>query len=144
MRQMLQAATLQLLQGKQPEVAKQYLSRVFSRLHKTLGETPQGLVWLPALAFSQWLEKQEHIPNSSRQLLKELDSALKDVIEQGLDAVNTPASTDLIKNLLFYVARTSVQSEAIKAVQARFKLEQSLPSDDDIEQERTALAGPDR
>src|SRR5690554_7185826 len=77
MRQMLQAATLQLLQGKQPEVAKQYLSRVFARLHKTLGETPQGVVWLPALAFSQWLEKQEQLPNSARQLLKDLDSELK-------------------------------------------------------------------
>lgn len=143
-RQMLQAATLQLLQGKQPAVAKQYLSRVFARLHKTLGQTPQGLVWLPALAFSQWLEKQEFLPNSSRQLLKELDNSLKDVIEQGVDAVNTPASTDLIKNLLFYVARTDIQTEAIKAAHKRFKLDQALPSEDDIEQERNALSGPDR
>lgn len=143
-RQMLQAATLQLLQGKQPEVAKQYLSRVFARLHKTLGDTPQGLVWLPALAFSQWLEKQEHLPNSARQLLKDLDTALKDVIDHGVQAVNTPASTDLVKNLLFYVARTEVQTEAIKSVQARFKLDQALPSEEDIKLERDALSGPDK
>ncbi len=143
-RQMLQAATLQLLQGKQPAVAKQYLSRVFARLHKTLGDTPQGIVWLPALAFSQWLEKQEHLPNSSRHLLKDLDNSLKEVIEQGVKAVNTPAPTELVKNLLFYVARTDVQTEAIKAVQERFKLAQALPSEEDIALERDALAGPDR
>src|SRR5690554_4128268 len=143
-RQMLQAATLQLLQGKQPAVAKQYLSRVFSRLHKTLGETPQGIVWLPALAFSQWLEKQEQLPNSARQLLKDLDSELKNVIDRGVKAVNTPAPQELVKNLLFYVARTEVQTEAIKAVHQRFKLDQALPSEDDIQEERDALAGPDR
>jgi len=143
-RQMLQAATLQLLQGKQPAVAKQYLSRVFSRLHKTLGDTPQGIVWLPALAFSQWLEKQEQLPNSARQLLKDLDLSLKEVVDHGVTAVNTPAPTELVKNLLFYVASTDVQTEAIKAVQARFKLDQALPSEEDIEQERDALSGPDR
>lgn len=142
--QMLQAATAQLLQNKQPEVAKQYLSRVFSRLHKTLGDTPQGIVWLPALAFSQWLEKQEHLPNSARQLLIELDSSLQDVIDNGVKAVNTRAPVELIKNLLFYVARTEVDSEAIKAVHARFKLDQALPSEIDIEEERNTLAGPDK
>src|SRR5690554_8142821 len=99
MRQMLQAATLQLLQGKQPEVAKQYLIRVFARLHKTLGETPQGVVWLPELAFSQWLEIQEQLPNSARQLLKDLDSELRNVIGRGVKAVNTPAPQELVKNL---------------------------------------------
>lgn len=143
-RQMLQAATLQLLQGKQPAVAKQYLSRVFSRLHRTLGDTPQGIVWLPALAFSQWLEKQEQLPNSARQLLKDLDLSLKEVVDHGVTAVNTPAPTELVKNLLFYVASTDVQTEAIKAVQARFKLDQALPSEEDIELERDALSGPDR
>lgn len=143
-RKMLQAASLQLIQGKQPAVAKQYLSRVFARLHKTLGDTPQGIVWLPALAFSQWLEKQEHLPNSAHQLLKELDHALKEIIEKGAKAVNTPAPTELVKNLLFYVARTDIQSEAVKAVQVRFKLDQALPSEEEIEQEREALAGPDR
>ncbi|MDO6749886.1 hypothetical protein, partial [Gilvimarinus sp. 1_MG-2023] len=39
-RQMLQAATSQLLQNTKPEVAKEYLLKVFSRLHNALGHTP--------------------------------------------------------------------------------------------------------
>src|SRR5690554_5511929 len=77
-------------------------------------------------------------------VIKDLDSELKNVIDRGVKAVNTPAPQELVKNLLFYVARTEVQTEAIKAVHQRFKLDQALPSEDDIQEERDALAGPDR
>ncbi len=143
-RQMLQTATLQLLQNKQPDVAKQYLNKAFARLHKTLGKTPQGIVWLPALAFSEWLLKQQHFPNSAKQLLRQLDHLLKAVIEDGAVAINQPPSDELLKNLLFYVARTDVTGEAIRQVQEQFGLRQALPTEAEIQQERDALSGPDR
>lgn len=143
-RQMLQAASLQLLQGKQPEVAKQYLSKAFARLDATLGSTPQGIVWLPALAFSEWLAAQQHLPNSARQLLRELDLLLKDTIEQGVEAVNRPASDELIKNLLFYVARTEVKSAAIRRAQEQFALIQALPESQETQQQQAQFAGPDK
>ncbi len=143
-RQMLQTATLQLLQNKQPDVAKQYLNKAFARLHKTLSHTPQGIVWLPALAFSEWLQKQQHLPSSAKQLLRQLDHLLKATIEEGVAAINQPAPAELLKNLLFYVARTDAQGEAIRQVQEQFGLRQALPSEEEIEQERHALAGPDR
>ncbi len=143
-RQMLQTATLQLLQNKQPDVAKQYLNKAFARLHKALGKTPQGLVWLPALAFSEWLLKQQHLPNSAKQLLRQLDHLLKTAIEEGAAAINQPPSDELLKNLLFYVARTDVSGEAIRQAQEQFGLRQALPTEAEIQQERDALSGPDR
>ena len=144
LRQMLQTATLQLLQNKQPDVAKQYLSKVFARLHKHLGQTPQGIVWLPALAFNEWLMKQQSLPSSARQLLRQLDHELKSAVEHTAQAVNQPPSAELLKNLLFYVARTEVQSEAIRQVQEAFGLRQAMPTEEEIREERDALAGPDR
>ncbi|MCD8521819.1 MAG: Hpt domain-containing protein [Saccharospirillaceae bacterium] len=143
-RQMLQTATLQLLQNKQPDVAKQYLNKAFARLHKALGKTPQGLVWLPALAFSEWLLRQQHLPNSAKQLLRQLDHLLKSAIDDGVAAINQPPSDELLKNLLFYVARTDVSGEAIRQVQEQFGLRQALPTEAEIQQERDALSGPDR
>ncbi len=143
-RQMLQTATLQLLQGKEPAVAKEYLHKVFARLHKTLGHTPQGLVWLPALAFSEWLQKQQHLPASAKQLLRQLDHLLKTAIDEGVSAINQQPSAELLKNLLFYVARTDVQGDAIRQVQERFGLRQALPTEEEIQQERDALSGPDK
>ena len=42
------------------------------------------------------------------------------------------------------MARTDVQGEAIRQVQEQFGLRQALPTEEEIEQERHALAGPDR
>ncbi len=144
LRQMLQTATLQLLQNRQPDVAKQYLNKVFARLHKALGKTPQGMVWLPALAFSEWLMKQDSLPNSAKQLLRELDHVLKSTIDNPAQALNKAPAGELLKNLLFYVARTDVRGEAIRQVQELFGLRQALPTEEEIRQEQDALSGPDK
>lgn len=143
-RQMMQTATLQLLQNKQPEVAKQYLNKALSRLEKTLGSTPQGLVWLAALAFSEWLLQQNSLPNSARQLLRQIDALLKEMIEQGEHSIARPAPEDLIKNLLFYVARTEASGEAIMRAQERFNLADALPDEHAIEEHRAQFSGPDK
>lgn len=143
-RQMVQTATLQLLQNKQPEVAKQYLGKALSRLEKTLGNTPQGPAWLAALAFSEWLAQQDHLPSSARQLLRQIDNLLKEVIEQGERSIEQPAPEELTKNLLFYVARTSVRGEAIQRATERFNLAAAFPDNQDIEQHRAQLSGPDK
>lgn len=144
LRQMMQTATLQLLQNKQPDVAKQYLNKVFARLMKGLGNTPQGVVWLPALAFSEWLMKQQNLPKSAKQLLRQLDHLLKATIDNPQQALNEQPAEELLKNLLFYVARTEVQGEAIRRAQHEFGLQQALPTEDEIRQERDALSGPDK
>ncbi|ASP38178.1 hybrid sensor histidine kinase/response regulator [Bacterioplanes sanyensis] len=143
-RQMFQAAMLQLLQQKQPEVAKDYLHKTFQRLYKALKATPQGRLWLAALAFSEWLKKQQSMPASAKQLLRELDHLLKELLEQGSQAVAREPSHDLIKNLLFYVARTDVEAPGIQLAQETFGLRQALPTEDELEQERSALSGPDK
>ena len=143
-RQMFQAAMLQLLQQKQPEVAKGYLNKTFMRLYKALKGTPQGRLWLAALAFSEWLMKQQSMLASSKQLLRELDHLLKDTVDKGAVAVAQEPSHELIKNLLFYVARTEVQADGIRLAQELFGLRQALPTEDELEQERSALSGPDR
>lgn len=141
-RQMLQASTLQLLKGRDVELAKRYINKIFAKLHKTMGGTPQGIVWLPALAFSEWLSKQDSLPKATKVLLRQLDQLLKTSIDEGIAAINQPPSDELLKNLLFYVARTDVRGEAIRLVQERFQLSESLPGPDDTD-ERAMGAGSD-
>jgi len=143
-RQMFQAASAQLLQNKKPDVAMEYLLKVFSRLNSALGHTPHGVVWLPSMAFIEWLQAQNSVPASAKLLLRELDAMLKELIQDGAQVLNHAASDDLVKNLLFYVARTSVQGDAISEAQKAYHLDESLPTDDEIQRERDALSGPDR
>ena len=143
-RQMLQAAMLQLLQNKQPEVAKQYLAKVFARLHKALHSTPQGKVWLPALAFVEWLQKQDELPVESKRLLGQLERLLRAAIEEGAAAVNRAPDDELLRTLLMFVANSEVSGDAIRQVKAEYSLSNALVSADDIEQQRSELAGPDK
>jgi chemosensory pili system protein ChpA (sensor histidine kinase/response regulator) len=141
-RQMMQAATLQLLQNREPDLARHYLNKLFARLNKALGGTPQGVIWLPALAFSEWLMRQDNLPKSAKVLLRQLDQVLKQAVDEGAPALNRPPADDLLKNLLFYVARTDTRGDAIRLVQKRFELHDSLPTEDELQHERDAFSGP--
>ncbi|MEC8443902.1 MAG: Hpt domain-containing protein [Pseudomonadota bacterium] len=141
-RQMMQTATLQLLQDRDPELAKHYINKLFARLNKTMGGTPQGVIWLPALAFSEWLAKQDALPKSAKVLLRQLDQLLKQDLDKGVAAINRPPADELLKNLLFYVARTDARGEAIRLVQKRFRLDEALP-DSDVMEEQTMGANTD-
>jgi len=134
-RQMMQTATLQLLQDRDPELAKHYINKLFARLNKTMGGTPQGVIWLPALAFSEWLAKQDALPKSAKVLLRQLDQLLKQDLDKGVAAINRPPADELLKNLLFYVARTDARGEAIRLVQKRFRLDEALPDSDAMEEQ---------
>ena len=134
-RQTLQVATLQLLKGQETDTAVHYLNRLFAKLNKTLGGTPQGLVWLPALAFSEWLMKQAAVPKSAKLLLRQLDQLLKQSLDNGADVIGRPPAEELLKNLLFYVARTESRGDAIRAVQKKYRLDQALPTQDQTDQE---------
>ncbi|MDF1761997.1 MAG: Hpt domain-containing protein [Oleibacter sp.] len=142
-RQMLQVSTLQLLQNHDVDLAKSYINKIFSRLNRALGGTPQGIVWLPALAFSEWLAKQNALPKSAKVLLRQLDQLLKTSVDQGIAAINRPPSNELLKNLLFYVARTDAKGEAIRLVQSRFELANALPTAEELLQGKDGLGGGD-
>jgi chemosensory pili system protein ChpA (sensor histidine kinase/response regulator) len=144
LRQMQQTAILHILRGEQETLAIDYLHKVFSRLHKTLGKTPQGLVWLPALAFVEYLKSEEKIPKIAKPLLRQIDAQLKQIQDQGLEVLNTPVPDELLKNLLYYIAKSPLDGGAIAAVKVQFDLEAALPNDQELKDQRAAFSGPDK
>jgi chemosensory pili system protein ChpA (sensor histidine kinase/response regulator) len=144
LRQMQQTAILHILRGEQESLAIDYLHKVFSRLYKTLGKTPQGLVWLPALAFVEYLKSEEQIPKSAKPLLRQLDAQLKKIQDQGVEVLNTPVADELLKNLLYYIAKSELESGAVAAVKNQFNLAKALPNEQELKDQRAALSGPDK
>jgi chemosensory pili system protein ChpA (sensor histidine kinase/response regulator) len=49
-----------------------------------------------------------------------------------------------LKNLLFYVAKTDIDTPRIKQIKQQFNLQESLPSAAEIDRQRHAFAGPDK
>jgi chemosensory pili system protein ChpA (sensor histidine kinase/response regulator) len=144
LRQMQQAALLHILRGEQEILAIDYLHKVFSRLHKTLGKTPQGLVWLPALAFIEYLGSEQKIPKIAKPLLRQIDVQLKQIQDQGIEVLNIPVPDELLKNLLYYIAKSPLDSGAIAAVKVQFDLESALPNEQELKDQRAAFSGPDK
>ena len=144
LRQMLQTAILHVLRGEQETLAIDYLYKVFARLNKSLGNTPQGLVWLPALAFVEYLKTQPTIPKSAKPLLRQLDAQLKLIQDDGIEVVNTPVPNELLKNLLYYIAKSPAESGAIATVKTQYNLASALPTEQEIKSQRDALLGPDK
>jgi chemosensory pili system protein ChpA (sensor histidine kinase/response regulator) len=144
LRQMQQTAILHILRGEQEALAIDYLHKVFSRLHKTLGKTPQGLIWLPALAFIEYLESEEKIPKIAKPLLRQIDVQLQQIQDLGIEVLNTAVPDELIKNLLYYIAKSPIDTGAIAEVKVQFDLGSALPNEQELKNQRAAFTGPDK
>jgi chemosensory pili system protein ChpA (sensor histidine kinase/response regulator) len=144
LRQMQQTALLHILRGDQKTLAIDYLHKVFSRLHKTLAKTPQGLIWLPALAFIECIKSEEKIPKIAKPLLRQIDEQLKKIQNLGIEAVNTPVPDELIKKILYYIAKSPSDSGAIAAVKVQFDIESTLPNEQELKDQHAAFSGPDK
>jgi len=60
----------------------------------------------------------------------------------GIEAFDNHPVTDLMNNLLYYVARSSNAGERISEIRAAFNLVELLPGDEQVEQARESLSAP--
>jgi chemosensory pili system protein ChpA (sensor histidine kinase/response regulator) len=144
LRQMYQVALLGLLKGKDVEHNAEYLFKVTARLAKILKDTPAESLWLSAAAALEGII-QGGIPLNSgiKDSLKRLEPELKGLITNGSASFeNTPE--ELLKNILFYVAKSSVSTARIEAVREEFDLYDALPTSAEVDADRDALSGPDK
>ncbi len=77
-----------------------------------------------------------------KRLLGQTDRQIKRLIDEGLSAFDNHPVTDLLNNLLYYVARSSNAGERISEIRAAFNLSELLPGDEQVEQAREALSAP--
>lgn len=77
-----------------------------------------------------------------KRLLGQTDRQMKLMIDEGLEAFNNHPVTDLLNNLLYYVARSSHAGERISEIRAAFNLSELLPGDEQVEHAREALSAP--
>lgn len=107
LRQMYQYAAAGFIRGVNTEENLAYLQKVFSRLHKLTQGTARQPLWDICLALAEALEMDAlEISVSIKNLLRQLDREIKVLVVHGTKALNSYTKDDLIKNLLYYVARS--------------------------------------
>lgn len=144
MRQTFQVALVGVMRGEQVKRNLGYLRRVLEKLRQISGEAARAPLWRIADAMVEGLE-EEVIPlgSSAKQMLGQLDRTLRELAADGADSLERPAPTELIKNLLYYVARAERATPAIDAIRRRFRLQDALPPEALVNEERARLNGPD-
>ncbi|MET0775727.1 MAG: Hpt domain-containing protein [Pseudomonas mandelii] len=145
LRQMLQMALVGLLREQDDETNLGYLTKVFSRLEGLCGNAPLSPLWQVASALVEGM-RGGSIANSPalRSLFKDADKELKRLLEQGMRGINQPAPPELLKSLLFYIAKAEHPTGQMLTMKDRYSLDDALPDSAMVDEERARLAGPDR
>ena len=145
LRQLQQQALVGVIRNQDLPVNLGYMARVFARLESLCKEAPLGQLWQIASGLIDGLADGSVTNGASvRGLLRQIDRELKRLQEQGSVGINQAAPEDLIKNLLFYIAKSDSRSPRVKALKERYKLDDALPDQGLVRVEQARLAGPDR
>ncbi|WP_061238546.1 Hpt domain-containing protein [Ectopseudomonas composti] len=145
LRQMLQMSLVGVIRNQDLGTNLGYMARVFARLESLCKDAPLGGLWQIASGMVEGLANGSVVNGTSvRTLLRQVDKELKRLVEQGADGINQSAPDELTKNLLFYVAKAPAQSPRISALKEQYRLDEALPDNEVVDEERARLAGPDR
>ncbi len=77
-----------------------------------------------------------------KRLLGQADRRIKLLIDEGPASFDSHPVTDLLNNLLYYVARSGKAGERISEIRAAFNLSELLPGDEQVEHARESLSAP--
>jgi chemosensory pili system protein ChpA (sensor histidine kinase/response regulator) len=145
LRQMLQMALVGLLREQDDDTHLEYLARVFTRLESLCDSAPLSPLWQVASALVEGM-RAGAIGNSPalRSLFKEADKELKRLLEQGMQGINQSPPPELLKSLLFYIAKAEHPTGQMLTMKDRYALDDALPDSAMVDEERARLAGPDR
>ncbi|CAB1405048.1 Signal transduction histidine kinase CheA (EC 2.7.3.-) [Pseudomonas fluorescens] len=145
LRQTLQMALVGLLREQDDPTHLGYLDKVFSRLEALSGDSPLSPLWQVAAALVEGM-RDGVIANSPalRSLFKDADKELKRLVDQGMAGLNQPAPPELLKSLLFYIAKAEHPTGQMLTMKDHYSLDDALPDSAMVDEERARLAGPDR
>ncbi len=143
-RQLYQFALVGLIRNQDMPTNLGYMAKSLTKLEQLYSNTPMAQLWWVAAALVEGVSRNFiELGTSVKMLFGNLDRQLKSSVESGAGH-HEPVPMDLLKNLLYYVARCEGESPRIRKVKEAFKLDSALPSEELLDSERRRLSGPDR
>jgi chemosensory pili system protein ChpA (sensor histidine kinase/response regulator) len=143
LRPKFQLALLGWIKGGAVEQHLQILSGVADALEKaSRREDMRQLWWVTGGVLESLQNGGLETSVALKRLLGQVDRQLKLLIDEGADAFDERPLTDLLNNLLYYVARSSNAGPIISEIRAAFNLSELLPGDEQVEHAREGLSAP--
>jgi chemosensory pili system protein ChpA (sensor histidine kinase/response regulator) len=138
-----QAGLLALIRGEGNDKGLGALAEVANRMEGVATTVAVYQLWWVIGALLDALAAGGLPPSVTvKRLLGHADRELKRLYAQGEEAYAEAPPIELLNNLLFYVARAETHGERIDAVRGSFRLDELLPIDESVEQERESLSAP--
>ena len=125
-----QLGLLDYIRNNKERVGLQRIKAVLSSLEKVSSNDEVRRVWMVAGALVEGLMKQGIDSNLSiKMLLGAVDRQLKLVLDEGEEEFSKNYSKELLKNILYYVGLSTVESKTIDAVKEAYQLDDLIPQE---------------
>jgi len=125
-----QLGLLDYIRNNKERVGLQRIKAVLNSLEKVSSNAEVRRVWMVTGALVEGLMKQGIDTNLSiKMLLGAIDRQLKLVLDEGEEEFSKNYSKELIKNILYYVGLSTVDSKAISAVKEAYNLSELIPQE---------------
>ncbi|MDF0751763.1 Hpt domain-containing protein [Marinobacter sp. 71-i] len=146
LRQMYQFALAGVVREADLDAHFDYMQKVIQRLIRLCQKTPRGELWKAAGAFVETLQQHANPVNAAvKSLLRELDAEIRRLTDEHVDILQQAVPEALLKHLLYYVARArELDTPRVQELRDSYRLEQALPSDDDVDAAKSRVSGPGR
>jgi chemosensory pili system protein ChpA (sensor histidine kinase/response regulator) len=131
------------IRGERPDQNLAMLAEVAHKLEQAATRQPVFQLWWVTSAVIEAL--QEHGLStgvSIKRLLGLADREIKRLYDLTEARYAQSPAVDLLNNLLYYVGRAESTGPRVTAVRASFRLNELLPVDDAVDQERESLSAP--
>ncbi len=143
LRARFQAGLVGWIKGERAEQQLEHLASVALRMEQVAtAQCVFQLWWVVGALLEALRERGVDESVAVKRLLGLADRELRRLHEQGELRYAQAPPVELLNNLLYYVARASSSGPKVSAVRASFRLDELLPVDEQIEQERDSLSAP--
>ena len=143
LRARFQTGLIGWIRGERTEQNLEIMAAVATRLEQVAATQPVFQLWWVVGALIESLRENGVDGSISvKRLLGLADREMKRLFDQGEARYSQHAPVELLNNLLYYIARSASSGPRVAAVRASFRLNELLPVDEYIEQERENLSAP--
>lgn len=138
-----QLGLLSWFRNKDVKSGLERIKQVLDKLSaSTSTDKSYRLWWIASAIVDSLLRDGVESSVALKSLMGQVDRQIKAVTELGEEDFNRLVPDDLLKNLLYYIARSEPVSDLVKGVQKDFELSRFLPKHSELENAERQFIGP--
>ncbi len=142
-RSAFQLSLLGVLRNEEVDTALRRMVGVFDHLFRAASETScRRLFWIGGALAESLAQQGLAIDATVKQLLGHMDRALRLLTDEGEAKLARSISAELIKTLLYYVARSTSEGPRVRSVKQAFRLYDLLPQGENLQMLMESIRRP--